>query len=170
MAEHKIKYAADAAIAVTEWAATLAAGQFATSAIFDNTTTLYLDVLLGGILELDATTPAIGDTMDIYIVGNYDVDTVTDMTGGIDALLDAATEEVEDTAFVKANLILLASVSVEKTTPATAQGYHWGPIGVAQFFGGVMPQKFMLILHNNTTGTMAAGPDVNAVGITYTTA
>jgi len=164
----KITYAADEAIAVTEWDTTLAAGQFATSAIFDNTSNLYIDVLVGGILELDATTPVAGDTMDIYIVGNYDTDTATDMGGGIDALLDAATEETEDEAFVKANLTLFTSVSVEAGTPATAQGYHWGPLGVAQFFGGVMPKKFMLILHNNTAGTMAANPNVNAVGVTYT--
>ncbi len=167
MAETKITYGSDVALAVTEWDATLAAGEFATSAIFDNTTSLFMDVLLGGLLELDAATPVVGDTMDIYIVGQYS-GTATDMTGAIDALLNAATEEVEDTAFVKANLILLASVAVEATTPATAQGYHWGPVGVAQFFGGVLPQRFMLILHNNTAGTMAAGPDVNTVGITYT--
>ncbi len=168
MAETKIKYGSDVALAVTEWDATLAAGEFATSAIFDNTTSLFMDVLVGGVLELDATTPVAGDTMDIYVVGQYS-GTATDMTGAIDALLNAETEEVEDTAFVKANLTLLASVSVEATIPATAQGYHWGPVGVAQFFGGLMPQRFMLILHNNTAGTMAAGPDVNTVGITYTT-
>ncbi len=167
MAETKIKYGSDVALAVTEWDATLAAGEFATSAIFDNTTSLFMDVLVGGLLELDASTPVAGDTMDIYIVGQYS-GTATDMTAAIDALLNAETEEIEDTAFVKANLILLASVSVESAVPATAQGYHWGPIGVAQLFGGIMPQRFMLILHNNTAGTMAAGPDVNTVGITYT--
>jgi len=170
MAVTKITYSADAAIAVTEWDTTLAAGQYATSAIVDNTSNLYVDMLVGGILELDATTPVVGDTMDIYISAQYDTDTATTMTGGIDALFDAATEEAVDVAFVKANLILLTSVSVEATTPANAQGYNWGPIGVAQFFGGVMPQKFFLTLHNNTAGTMAAGPVVNSVGITYTTA
>jgi len=168
MAVTTITFATDTALAVTEWDTTLAAGQFATSAIYDNTSTKYMDVLLGGVLEIDATTPVAGDTMDIYILGQYS-ETATDMTGAIDALLNAATEEVEDTAFVKANLILLKSVAVEATTPATAQGYHWGPIGAAQFFGGVMPKRFMLMLHNNTAGTMAAGPDVNVTGITYTT-
>lgn len=168
MAETKIKYGSDVALAVTEWDTTLAAGEFATSAIFDNTTELFMDVLVGGLLELDATTPVAGDTMDIYVLGQYS-GTATDMTGAIDALLNAATEEAEDVAFVKANLILLASVSVESAAPATAQGYHWGPVGIAQFFG-IMPQRFMLILHNNTAGTMAANPDVNTVGITYTTA
>ena len=169
MAETKIAYSGDIALAVTEWDATLAAGDWATSAIFDNTSTLYVDVTAGGVLELDATTPVVGDTMDIYISAQFDKDVVTGMTGGIDALFDAATEETEDVAFVKANLILFKSVSVEATTPANAKGYVWGPVGVAQFFGGIMPQRWFLILHNNTAGTMAAGPVVNTVGITYTT-
>ena len=169
MAITKITYAGDAGLAVTEWDATLAAGQWATSAIFDNASTLYVDVLAGGVLELDATTPVVGDTMDIYVAAQYDKDLAGSMGGGIDALLVAAAELVEDVAFVKANLILVKSVSVEATTPANAQGYNWGPISIAQFFGGIMPQKFMLFLHNNTAGTMAAGPIVNLVGITYTT-
>ena len=169
MAVPNITFGSDVALAVTAWGTSLAPGEFATSAIFDNTSSLFMDVFVGGILELGATTPVAGDTLDVYISGQYSA-TATDMTGGIDALFVAATELVEDTAFVKANLILLRSVSVEATTPATAQGYHWGPIGVAQFFGGIMPQRFMLTLHNNTDGTMAAGSDVNTVGITYTTA
>jgi len=167
MAEVKIKYDTDAALAVTEWDTTLATTQFATSAIFDNRTTLYVDVSIGGIVQLDDTTPVAGDTMDIYIVGQYSA-TATDMTGGIDALFDAATEEAVDVAFVKANMPLLVSVAVEAGTPATAQGYHWGPLSVAAAFGGMMPEQFMLVLHNNTAGTMAASPDVNTIGITYT--
>jgi len=169
MSVTKITYAADEAIAVTAWGTGLAATQWATSAIFDNTTNLYMDVMLGGILELDATTPVAGDTMDIYLAVNYQTATATDMTGGIDALFDAATEEVVDTAFVQNNLIFLTSVSVEATTPAIAQGYHWSHSSVAEAAGGNMPQKFMLVLHNNTAGTMAAGSNVNAVGVTYTT-
>lgn len=167
MAVTTTTYATDVALAVTEWDATLAAGQYATSAIYDNTSTNYIDVLVGGVLELDATTPVAGDTMEIYVVGQYS-ETATDMTGGIDALFDAATEEAADTAFVAANLILLTVVSVEATTPATAQGYHWGPVSIASAFGGIMPKRFMLVLHNNTAGTMAAGTDCNTTGITYT--
>lgn len=160
-------YDTDASLAVTAWTTTLLAGETATSAIFDNTTTKYVDVLIGGILELDATTPVVGDTMDIYITGQYS-ETATDMGGGIDALFGAAGEEVVDVSFVRANLTLLAVVSVEATTPAVAQGYHWGPISVASAFGGVMPKRFMLALHNNTAGAMAAGCDVNTTGIQYT--
>lgn len=165
MAEAKIKYGSDVALAVTAWSTGLAPGEFATSAIFDNTTTLFEDVLLGGVLELDATTPVVGDTLDIYIAVQYS-ETTLDMSGGIDALFSAAAEQVADTDFVLANLKLVDSVAVEILTPATAQGYHWdGSVLVAV---GYMPKRFMLMLHNNTAGTPATGSDVNTVGITRT--
>lgn len=172
MAVTNITYSADAAIAVTLWSTGLAGGQFATSAIFDNTSTLYMDLLVGGIIELDATTPLVGETLDIYIGALYDKDTNTTPGGGIDSLMDPGTpaEEIADTDFVLANLIHFKSISLEITTPATAQGYQFNPQACAQFFGGVLPQKIYFMLHNNTSGTLATGSALNSVGITYTTA
>ena len=172
MAETKVKYAADVAIAVTAWTTTLLTQESATSAIFDNTSTLYMDVLLGGKIDSATVVGAVvaGDTYDIYIVGQYS-DTVTDMTGGIDALFGAASEQVEDTDFVLANMPLLVSVTIELTNPDTdlPQDYHWGPVSVAKVFGGIVPKQFMLMLHNNTGASMGAGNDVNAVGVTFDT-
>lgn len=167
MAVQKIKYTADFALAVAAWGTGLTAGQFATSAIFDNSILLHEDAILGGKLALNATTPVTGDTLDIYIVPQYS-DTVTDMAGGIDALLTAAAEQVEDTDFVLANLTKLVSVDVEKATPATAQAYQWAAGVFAAL--GFMPKNFMLLLHNNTAGGMAAGSDVNVQGINHTVA
>lgn len=128
-----------------------------------------MDVILGGVIEADTVTGvmAAGETYDIYIVGQYS-ETATDMGGGIDALFGAAGEEVEDVSWVKANLEILKSVALEATTPDTAQGYHWGPISVAQFFG-VMPKRFMLLLVNNTGASLGSGSDVNTTGVTFTT-
>ncbi|MEE8306724.1 MAG: hypothetical protein V3R81_05620, partial [Gammaproteobacteria bacterium] len=61
-------------------------------------------------------------------------------------------------------------VAVEATTPAIAQSYAFNPQGVAQFFGGVMPQKIYFLLHNNTAGILVTGSALNSVGITYVTA
>lgn len=165
MAEQNIKYGSDVSLAVTAWSTGLAATQYATSAIFDNSASLFMDVLLGGVLELDATTPVAGDTMDIFILTQYS-DTAADMSGGIDALLGAAAEQVDSTDFVKQNLTQLVSVAVESAVPATAQGYHWAASVLATL--GYMPKSFMLLLHNNTAGTLATGSDVNTIGITYT--
>jgi len=171
MAETKIFYDTDAAIVVTAWTTTLLTGEAATSAIYDNTTTLYVDVLVGGIIEGDTVTGilAVGETFDIYIAGQYS-ETATDMGGGIDALFGAAGEEVEDVSWVKANMTLFKSISLEATTPDVDQGYHFGPIGVAQFFGGIMPKRFMLLLHNNTGASLGGSSDVNTTGVTYKTA
>jgi len=130
-----------------------------------------MDLLVGGLIELGASTPVIGDTLDIYIGALYDKDTTSTTGGTIDSRMDAGTpaEELEDVDFVKANLILFKSVSVEATTPAVAQSYAFNPQGCAQFFGGVMPQKIYFLLHNNTAGTLVAGSAMNSVGITYTT-
>lgn len=172
MAVTNITYSADASIAVTQWDTGLAPGESATSAIFDNTSTVYVDLLVGGIIELGATTPLVGETLDIYIGALYDKDTTSTPGGGIDSLMDPGTpaEEVEDTDFVRANLILFKSVALEITTPATAQGYQFNPTACAQFFGGIMPQKIYFLLHNNTGGTLVTGSALNSVGITYTTA
>ncbi len=170
MAETKITYGSDVAIAVTLWSTGLAPGEFATSAIVNNIGNLFIDLLVGGIIELGATTPVAGNTLDIYIGALYDKDVTTTPGGGIDSLMDPGTpaEEVEDTDFVLANLILFKSISIEADTPATAQGYQFNPQGCAQFFGGVLPQKIFFLLHNNTAGTLVAGSALNSVGITYT--
>ena len=171
MSVTNITYSDDAAIAVTAWTTTLAGGEKATSAIFDNTSTLYMDLLVGGIIELGATTVSAGDSLDIYIGALYDKDTTSTPGGGIDSLMDPGTpaEEVEDTDFVLANLILFKSIQVELLTPNTAQGYQFNPQGCAQYFGGIMPQKIYFLLHNNTGAALIAGSALNGVGITYTT-
>jgi len=172
MTVSNITYASDTALTLTNWGTGLAAGQFALSSVVDNSSNLYVDVLVGGDIAFDTTTGTIvaGDTYDIYVAAQYS-DTATDIGGGIDALLGWGNEEVEDTALIKANLRRLVSVSPQATTPDTTQDVHWGPIAIARFFGGAMPKNWGLILHNNTTdSTLGAGSTANYIGITYTNA
>lgn len=167
MAETKTTYAADAALTVAAWATDLAAGEFATSSILSNSSNLYMDILFGGDI-LTAATPVAGDSWDIYVVGQYS-DTATDMGGGIGTAFGAAAEVADSTGFVLENLTQLVSINPRSTTPGTALTYHWGPIGVAQFFGGVVPKNLMLLLHNRTAAALSAIATVNYIGITYTT-
>ena len=162
-------YATDADLAVTAWTSTLLTGEAATSAIFDNSSTKYVDVLIGGDIAASTVTGTIiaGDSWDIYIHAQYS-DTATDMGGAIDALLGAAAENVVNTDWVLANAILMVSVQPEGTPDAT-QDYHWGGFSVASFFGGTMPKRFMLSLHNNTNdAALGTGSTVNTIGVTYT--
>jgi hypothetical protein len=173
MAGTTVTYATDEAITATNWES-LAADAWATLPEVDNTTNKYMDVLVGGQIDLDTTTGTIaaGETFDIYISAVYDKDVATSWTGGIDAAFnDNDNTLTADTEFNALNLILLAVVSVEATAPDVSQGYNWGPVSVASAFGGIVPQKWMLVGHNNTGATTTAATSttvVNAVGITYT--
>ncbi len=172
----KIAYAADAAIVATNWDA-LASQAWATLPAFDNASTLHVDVLVGGKIHFDTVTGIIlaADSFDIYAAALYDKDVASSYTGGIDTAFTANDASLtEDTEFTPLNLKLLAVVKPEATTADTEQSYNWGPVSIASVFGGIMPQKFILVGHNNSNDAVlkAATSDhvVNAVGINYTNA
>ena len=83
MATTNIAYSSDTAIAVTAWTTTLLTQEWATSAIYDNTSNLYVDLLVGGVIAADTTTGtmAAGETFDIYVGALYDKDTTTTAGG-----------------------------------------------------------------------------------------
>jgi hypothetical protein len=137
--------------------------------VVDNTSNLYVDFLVGGMIGSLGTSWAAGESVDIYLIGQYS-DTATDVGGGIGTGLgngDAA--ETQDADFVLENLPLVYSLSPEQTAPTTDQDYHWGPVSIASIAGGVPPKKWSLLIHNNTGGSVDSG-NLNYVGIKYTTA
>ncbi len=176
MAVTKVTYASDEAIVTTNWEG-LATNDWATLPLVTNVVNLYVDVLIGGQVDLSTVTggPVVaGESFDISVAGRFDTGVATSWSGGIDtALTDNDSSLTEDTEFTPLNLKLLTSVAVEATAPDVEQGYNWGPESVAGAFGGVMPQQWMLVGHNNTaasTKTSTSTFIVNLVGITYTTA
>ena len=175
MAITNIAYAADAAIVASNWES-LATNSWATLPEVDNSSNLYMDVSVGGQIDLDTTTGTItaGESFDIYVSAMFDYDTAPSWSGGIDtAFNDNDSSLTEDTEFNPLNLILLTSVAVEATTPDVSQGYNWFVGSVAQAFGGIMPKRWMLVGHNNTGATTTAATSttiINYNGITYTSA
>ena len=172
----KIAYAADEAIVATNLDS-LASDDWATLPEVDNTVNLYVDGLVGGQINFDTATGTIvaGDSVDIYVSALYDKDTSTTGTGGIDTAFAANdTTIAADVEFNPLNLKLIAVIKPEATTPDTEQGYNWGPVSVAAAFGGLMPQKWFLAVHNNSTDAVLKAATsthaANFVGITYTNA
>ena len=171
-----IAYASNAAIVATNWDG-LVSSDWASLPAFDNQTTLYVDVLVGGKIHFDTDVGIIlaGDAFEIYVSAFYDVGVSTSLTGGIDTALTANDITLaEDVEFTPLNMNLLAVVKPEATAPDTEQSYNWGPVSIARVFGGIMPQQFVLIGFNNSNDAdlEVATTDhvVNAVGITYTNA
>jgi len=162
-------YATKAALTVTAWDS-LAADDWASSAALDNSSNLYMDVLIGGELAASATTLAAGESFDIYCAARYDADDANSYSGGLgDAFGANDSTLTEDTEFNPENLFFLISVGIENTAPDTTQDYMWGPTTIAQVFGGVLPLDVMLVLHNNTGSAMTTGNVCEYYGITYTT-
>jgi hypothetical protein len=161
----EIQYTAAVAMTISSWTTTLLQDQIASSAIVDNQTNKYVDVLVGGLIEQGTTTPGAGDSYDMYAYGIYDEATSSALTGGIDGLFTGADEEeIDGTDLVLANMPLITSVSAIANV-----GYHWGPIALAQFFGGVLPPKWGIVVHNNSaTADLAAGSALEYIGVKYT--
>lgn len=170
MATTNIKYATAASLTMSSWSTDLLDTEFAGTNIVDNTgtTELFVDVLVGGSIQVHATTgPAAGKTFNIYVYGQYS-DTATDIGGAIGALF-GATEDAEQTSgtdIEELNLVLLKVVATE----AVNKTYHWGPVSIANAFGGTMPKKWGLIGYNNTGGALGGLATAEYIGVEYETA
>ena len=125
---------------------------------------------MGGTIDTAGTSAVLGDTYEIYVSASWDDDVASNLGGGIDTGFGPGDATITvDTEFVPSNMKLLTVVDFETVAVTTSQGYHWGPVSIASAFGGVVPQTFMLVLHNDGASALSAtGNVVNAVGIQYT--
>lgn len=159
MATTNIAYATAASVTLT--ATSLADGSWRQSTAVDNTTNLYMDAHIGGSIQT-GTTPTANGTIDIYAYGTYDG---TNYTGGASGTDGAYTADGEELLFP-----LLLSITVDATSD---QDYVFGPVSVAQAFGGVLPSKWGIVIENNTGAALNATGTNNEVqfqGVTYTSA
>jgi hypothetical protein len=121
-----------------------AANVWQQSAVVDNTTDLFVDALLGGSIQA-GTTPAVNGQFEIYVYGTFDGTTYTAGCSGSDAVYTADGEEDE--------LRFLTTITVDATSD---QDYVFGPVSVAQAFGGALPSKWGVVFRNNTSVTTNA--------------
>ena len=162
MAVTNVTYAGASGTAITLTLTSLTDGSWRQSAAVDNTSNLYIDVLVGGSVQV-GTSPTADGTIDIYAYGQYDASgEYTAGASGSDAAYTADGEEGQ--------LKFIASIVVDATSD---QDYEWGPYNIAPAFGGVIPQRWGLVVENNTGATLnATGTNNETIytGIDYTTA
>lgn len=153
----EMDYAATASVTLT--ATSLTNGSYRQSAVVDNSSTKYVDVLIGGSIQA-GTSPTSGGTLDFFCYGERDdAGQYTAGCSGSDAAYTADGEEDE--------LFHLYSVTVDTTSD---QDYEWGPVSVAQAFGGVMPRKWGVVLRNSsgvTTNATGTNNEVRYTGLKY---
>jgi hypothetical protein len=163
VAETKLKYAAAAALTITLNSLANNAARQAT--LFDNSSTLYDDVLLGGGFKTAAGSLGTNPVVSVYVAAltdgtNYGGTNGANVLGGGDAAFTMPTN--------LGNLRLAQAVPIN--TAAAAE--YMQPISVAALFGGTLPPKFVIVAVNSTGLALdgSAGGTVYATGVTTTTA
>lgn len=150
---------------VVSAASALNADLWAESDIVVNATTTrrYVDAMLSGRITLNASATT-DDVVEIYCYGGLDQAVASALGGSLNGGLDGnQSVETEGTAFNYENLHLIGVITAD-----VANGtIYWGPWSVAQVFGGVLPQRWGVMIHNNTSGALGADPILQYEGINY---
>lgn len=162
MATAALNYAASAAITIT--LASLAssassAGVGRQSAAVDNTSNLYIDALVGGKINTGTTTAS--TIIEILAFGSYDGTSYSGGAGASDAGL----------TLIPTNRFLLKALAYIFVPDTTARVYTWGPVSVAQLYGGVLPPKWGVFVLNSSGATLnatSANHEIKYSGVKFT--
>jgi hypothetical protein len=128
---------------------TFQAGQ--ESAVVDNSTNKYVDALLAGKIRV-GTSPTANTQILVYVFAPADdTPTYPDVMDGTDS-----AETLTSVGVGQGFLKLAATLNVDATT--SDRDYAFGPVSVAQLFGGVLPQRWSVFVSHNT------GVALNATG------
>jgi len=153
MSEIKNKYAGSGSIPITLASlatdANLLTGRESTE--FDNTSNLFLDVGLSGIITV-GTTPTTNKEIRIYVAAIInDTPTWPDVLDGTDSAETLTNAEVRDSGLVLAHVIPVVSTTSNISYPFSFKS-------VAALFGGLLPKKFVIFVTHNT------GVNLNSTG------
>lgn len=131
-----------------------------TTNLVANTTTEYLDALIGGTITWSSTAPAAGSYyLYVYAIGAFNDTPSYPVNSSSTALTGDAAFDFGD-ALARDNGVRLGAV-VQLTTTAS-RVYTFAPFSLASLFGGVMPTHFGLwIVHGVTTASSATASGTN---------
>ncbi len=145
MATRTMNYTAETAVFTTTALDSLAASSTwlagYESAVIDNTSNKFLDVILSGQFKTNNTPPTAGE-IRVYVgslIGDSAYPDVFDGTASAETVTSA---EIRDSC-----LKLVHTIS---TTTTANQVYPFTGIGLAQWFGGVMPPKWFVFITQST--------------------
>jgi hypothetical protein len=143
----------------TEAALTVTLASLATSATFVSgrestavaaTGTTVEDELLSGKITT-GTSPTAAKEIRVYVYGQIeDTPTYPDVLDGTDS-----AETITDTELLGTAIRL---VEVIPTDDSSDQTYYFGPVGLAQYFGGLLPPRWGVFISHNT------GVNLNSTG------
>ena len=130
------------------------------STAVDNSSTLAIDYLVGGKIT-SGTTPTANNVIEVWAYGTYDG---TEYTG-------AATGS--DAALTPSNKGLMKLIDIIYVTATSNVAYKFGPVSVANLFGGVCPQKWgVFVLNTSAVALNSTGGnhEIYQTSVKYTSA
>lgn len=150
-ADVKVAYASSAAYTITltslATSSTLVAGQESTAV--SNTTNLYVDYLVGGRITMGAIAATVDKTIEVWLYGSVnDVPTYPDVLDGTDSAETLTSVNVK-----KGAIRLLDRMFVDTTANRV---YWFGPVGIAQHFGGFVPKNHGLFVTQDSGQALSA--------------
>lgn len=145
MAAGDVNIAYSSKVDLTCTLTSLADGSWRESAVVNQNTPLDLGGWLAGSVQT-GTSPTSGNTIDFYLYGS--IDGSTDYTGGASGSDAAYTANGEEDEF-----IWIGSVTVDATSD---QDYEFGPWSVEAAFGGAIPNRWGVVVENNSGATLNA--------------
>jgi hypothetical protein len=154
MAIIKEQFGASTAITIT--LASLGSGSWRQSVFVDNSSNLFLDVLVQVIITTGGTAAG---TVDVWAYASNDSGTTySDGAVGTDSAF---------TPTANPNLVFLGSIQ----TPATTLLYTSRMFSLAQAFGGSVPQRWGLAVKNTNGGALGAAASTSQyMGLTQSVA
>ena len=113
------------------------------STVIDNTSNLFLDALVMVKIKSAAASTSATGYVNVYAYGTTDTTTpsYSDTATGTDAAITLTSPP---------NVKLIGTLNVV----ANATTYKGGPFSVAAAFGGVLPEKWGIIIENKTGATL----------------
>ena len=155
MADIKVKYPSTSSIALALSLASLASSSSflsgRASTAVDNTTNLDTDHLLSGKIRA-GTTPTVSTEINIYLYANISsasgTPSYSDGITGSDAAKTMTSQNILSSA-----LVLAKTITVDATT---GRDYFFGPVSVANFFGGVLPKFWGVYVAHATVAALDA--------------
>lgn len=161
MTNIKQAFAGSTATAITCTLTSLAATSARETNTVDNTSNLYDDALVQVRVKIGATTPANDKSVYVYAWGVIDPTSpkYPDVVTGSDAAI---------TPNSPTQLRLIGVIN----TPTASTSYVSEPMSVAAAFGGVLPQKWGIVIVNSSAVLSATGTDhtVEYQGVYFTVA
>jgi hypothetical protein len=127
---------------ITLTLASLANSSSRASTVVDNSSNLFLDALVSLNIKTGASGTASTGYVSVYAYGTSD--------GGTNYTEGATGSDAAITLVSPTNLVLIGLINCV----ANATTYKSGPMSVARAFGGVLPEKWGLVVTNSTGGAL----------------